>query len=681
MPDEDAFLVENQQIFELFRQLSDAEQAIHALIDEQMATSTGIETPSGLLRQIQGSLQESETRYRHLINRISALVCEMDPHGTILMMNEAAARIIGFLPEELIGLNAWDVLFPEPYTREAQNLRRILNRRDVINYEVTLQAKDGSAVVMEFNTANDYDSLGQLEKIIAFGTDISARRQAEEKARSNEQKLSEVQEMAYLEQIQKEEAIRERDIRFRAAVEASLDAMFILRAERNENGDVQDFQIVEVNSVGERQLNRPHDQVIGQHLRDGYQGPEEEKIYQSYTRVLETGQPLEDEYQIETNTGDKEWYHYQVVPLPDGVAVSHRNITLRKQIEQALQESEKRYRDIVETAGEGIWMADLDDRIVFANQQLSNLLGYSLDEIVGVRIFQFMNTESRFLLLSRMDRRRPEIKETLDLLFLHKDGSEIWTMATVTPIYGSHQEYKGSLGMVTDIHQRKAMEAELAEMRRRLMESREQERLQLAQDLHDGPIQDLYGLVFLINSLRQAGPALDESVLEQVHTHLNHVIGTLRNVCGELRPPTLTPFGLEKAIRSHAEVFRSTHPEIKMRLELMRDGQRLSESVRVALFRIYQSMLSNTVRHARARHVVIRLNLDDHSVTLEILDDGVGFSVPVRLIELARQGHLGIVGVYERAEAVGGKVDLYSSPGKGTRVRVVVPILPIIPSE
>ena len=106
---------------------------------------------------------------------------------------------------------------------------------------------------------------------------------------------------------------------------------------------------------------------------------------------------------------------------------------------------------------------------------------------------------------------------------------------------------------------------------------------------------------------------------------------------------------------------------------MMSDGTTLPENVRLALFRIYQAALTNVVRHAQADKVVVRLHLDAEQVMLEVEDNGRGFDLPQRWIELARQGHLGLVGMVERAEAVGGQLTVQSEPGRGTVIRVTVP--------
>lgn len=227
-----------------------------------------------------------------------------------------------------------------------------------------------------------------------------------------------------------------------------------------------------------------------------------------------------------------------------------------------------------------------------------------------------------------------------------------------------------------EMAERQRIEAELAEVRHRLEESRERDRMHLARELHDGPVQDLYGVSFRLEALKEVLP--DKTSLAQfigIQKTCQQVIGTLRTICGELRPPTLAPFGLEKAIRSHVDDFQEIHPQLKVELELTPDGQALPEGVRLALFRIYQEALNNMVRHAEANQVWVRLKLDNDGVMLEVQDDGRGFEVPERWLEMARQGHLGLAGATERAEAVGGFLKVISSPGGGTTIRTIIPRL------
>lgn len=243
----------------------------------------------------------------------------------------------------------------------------------------------------------------------------------------------------------------------------------------------------------------------------------------------------------------------------------------------------------------------------------------------------------------------------------------------VEPLYDESGAQIGTIGIGLDVTASRQMEAELAEVQRRLIDNTEAERLQLSQELHDGPMQDLYGLSFQLEMLRLLPAEEQGQLVSSLREKLLSVIQTLREISGELRPPTLAPFGLEKAIRSHAEGFRQGQPGLDIELDLEADGRQLPERMRLALFRIYQGAMTNVVRHAQADKVQIRFKLEPHQVRLEIQDNGRGFETPSRWVELVRGGHFGLAGAAERAEAVGGRLEVLSKPGDGTLIRVVAP--------
>ncbi len=231
-----------------------------------------------------------------------------------------------------------------------------------------------------------------------------------------------------------------------------------------------------------------------------------------------------------------------------------------------------------------------------------------------------------------------------------------------------------NIALEAEIAERQRVQGELTEVQRRLTERNEAERHDLARDLHDGPMQELYAISFQLETLLSdfaAGKA--GATIDDIKSRILQVIQSLRTISRELRPPSLAPYGLEKAIRSHAEMLRQSHPDLQIHLALDADGQALPETTRMALFRIYQVAITNVIRHARATQADVRFALDHRQAHLEVEDNGCGFTVPKRWIDLARQGHLGLVGASERAEAAGGNLSVTSEPGKGTRVLVTIP--------
>lgn len=219
--------------------------------------------------------------------------------------------------------------------------------------------------------------------------------------------------------------------------------------------------------------------------------------------------------------------------------------------------------------------------------------------------------------------------------------------------------------------QQKQIRAESFETRQRLADSREAERLRLAQKLHEGPLQDLIGLRFHLGVVLSA--LQDEAAKGQltfVQDNLQTAIESVRAFCVDLRPPALGPFGLEKAIRAHVRRFQSQFPQINIMMDLDADEQRLPERMRLALYRIFQQALDNVARHAQAGNVRISFRLLTDEVQLKIIDDGLGFKPPRQWIDFAREGHIGLLDAIERAEAIGGRLEVTSAPGAGTLVMV-----------
>lgn len=213
------------------------------------------------------------------------------------------------------------------------------------------------------------------------------------------------------------------------------------------------------------------------------------------------------------------------------------------------------------------------------------------------------------------------------------------------------------------------------ELQHRLLAQREEERLIIARDLHDGPMQELTAVEYALADL--AASTEDETLaqgLRDVREAVKNQVAELRLFASQLRPPTLTAFGLGKAIHAHLDSFRERHPDIYVSFQEEQEGNLLPDGLRLGLYRIYQEALMNVVKHSQATRVWVRLNKKCDAVSLEIEDNGIGFEIPQNWLDLARQGHLGLAGMRERAEAIGGTLDITSSPGHGTCLRVDIPI-------
>ncbi len=150
-----------------------------------------------------------------------------------------------------------------------------------------------------------------------------------------------------------------------------------------------------------------------------------------------------------------------------GVVVGLRDLTEQKRAELAFQKSEERYRQIVETADEGIWIIDLEGKTSFVNPKMTQMLGYSVEEMLGMSLFAFMDEQGKVLATRHLERRRQGIQERHEFKFRRKDGSELWALIASSPIFDDSGQYTGALGMITDISERQRAEEALKNSERK----------------------------------------------------------------------------------------------------------------------------------------------------------------------------------------------------------------------
>jgi len=352
-------------------------------------------------------------------------------------------------------------------------------------------------------------------------------------------------------------------------------------------------------------------------------------------------------------------------------------ISERQYVEQELVTSEQRFRSIFESTALGIKLLDLNGNILQINSSFRKIVGYKEAEIIGRHFTEFIHSEdipsSSRLFQHLLNNRAPYFR--YEHRVINCDKSILWVKSIFTVVKKSEMddELAFIVGMVENITEQKRLEMEMNELKSRLQGSMELERLRLAQELHDNPMQTLYSAIYRLEELRKlADPELDLALVEVNHD-IQKVLRDLRITAKELRPPSIFNFGLENAIRSHVDDIMEKHPGLQITLSLAHDRQALPEKVRLALFRVFQQAVANVIRHAEATQMDVHFSFDVEQVYLVIADNGRGFEVPANWIELVRDGHYGLAGASERINALGGTFIVESEPGSSTTIRVTVP--------
>lgn len=204
----------------------------------------------------------------------------------------------------------------------------------------------------------------------------------------------------------------------------------------------------------------------------------------------------------------------------------------------------------------------------------------------------------------------------------------------------------------------------------------EEERKRIARDIHDGPAQSLANVVLrleICEKLLDENPQKGKVELENLKKLVKDSLKGMRQLIFDLRPMTLDDLGLIPAIKRFLKDFES-HFQISTNLLISGEEKRLNQKTETGLFRIIQEALNNVAKHSQARKVRVTIAINQRYVIINITDDGKGFEVDKVLSRECSSESLGLPGMRERAELLGGKLTVKSSPGKGASITVNVPL-------
>jgi signal transduction histidine kinase len=208
----------------------------------------------------------------------------------------------------------------------------------------------------------------------------------------------------------------------------------------------------------------------------------------------------------------------------------------------------------------------------------------------------------------------------------------------------------------------------------RLIFEREEERKALARELHDQSIQDLLSFNYRLESAAEQNIPLGlRDELVGIRVGIRNLIGALRELCSDLRPPTIDNHGLTSAIRSLAKEW-ADRTGVDLNLEMDASLGRLPEAIELSVFRIIQEGLNNIQKHAAARHVHLQVARTlTASLLVRLADDGHGMPITPDLASLSSQKHFGLLGISERVALLDGTMKMESSPAGGMILQVEIP--------
>ncbi len=410
------------------------------------------------LKSTEEALRNSERRYRLIVENIHDIVWIIGLDLKFNYVSPSNIRVSGFTREEVMTKSLQDFLTPESLARATQILSEELAReaggypvdptRSRI-FELEVYTKSGGAVWVEVSAAFNRDEYGNAVEILAVGRNITERKQAEEALRRSEEK-------------------------YRTILESMEDGYWEVDLE----GRFTFF-----NDAMCRMSQCTREELLGLKVSD-YVTPEtKERMLEIFTEVFRTGLSAEYmDYEVLKRDGTTGIYELSASlmrndeGMPVGFRGITRDVTKRSVMEQALEESERRYRMITEKMTDIVWITDKDLHVRYVSPSIQHILGFSQEERMQMTVADQFTPESlsigmdawaRELALEEQDGADPERSATLVLEYYHKDGTTRWMETTMTGIRDDRGALTGLHGVSRDVTERKKAEEALEESERR----------------------------------------------------------------------------------------------------------------------------------------------------------------------------------------------------------------------
>lgn len=595
-------------------------------------------------------VKDTETRYRTLFNNSMDAILLTAPAGAILDVNDATCRMFGKTAEKIIkaGRNGL-VDTGDPRLKKALAEREQTGQ---VQAEITMVRADGTKFPAEISSTVFTDSQGQKRTSMII-RDISERKQAEEALRDSEELFSKI-------------------------FSASPIALSI--------ATVSDGKLVKVNDAWQELMGYSREEAIGNNV-------EELKITDRKLRsklreeFLRKGNLRLVENEITTKSGEKK----RILTSAEIISIKGQqfsinlvvDITERKLAEEELQKLKIFFEQLFIQSATSTQILDKDGWCLRINPKLSELFGVNPENIEGKQYNIFNDQEIKRNGIDAILKKvfQQQTTEEWEVFFdvgeaaksqqiAIKENKKVWYYNKAFPILDSKGDLVNVIVQHENITDRKEAEDLVYSTMNRLVEAEEALKREAAQQLHDQVGQNLtalsLNLSFVQSQVRQWKSEKLDARLGDSISLIEDTMERIRNIMTELRPSLLDDYGLHAALQWSLTVFteRTGLPVDYIGQDLSR---RLSLNIEFALYRMIQELLHNVIRHARARKVWVNLDEQQDQVRISIKDNGIGFD----LKELARrkeEGGFGLVGIKERMKALGGKVEINSSKGKGTAI-------------
>jgi PAS domain S-box-containing protein len=612
-----------------------------------------LKNPSGTPLYFQGIVQDitvrkkSEERYRQVVETADEAILVIQD-DRVKFANPKSEELSGYSIQEQMTRPFLDFMHPDDRAMIQNNyLRRLKGRKSPSRYEVRFLHKSGGLRFISLNLK--LIAWGDRPASLVFATDITKTKEAQNLLRESQERYR-----TLFEETGDAVVLTSEEGKFLAA-NRSARKLFGIKTKR----ELSDSSILDFfHQSTDRQFFIREIQQKG-FVRDyeiTYRNRGGELINGLVSAVLHK------------NQNDR--------PIYFGVI---RDITKKKREEEAIREREKKYRALIENTDTGFVILNKKGQVMDANRRYVLLTGHRrLKDILGRGVQEWTEENERAKNLAAVKQCfRQGFIQGLEITYRDPRGQRIPVEIDATVVKGA--EGPRIFSLVRDITQRKATEMALKASRRQLRNLSEhlqtileKEKKEISRRIHDDLGQQLTALkmdVFWLNQrLSPDQPALSEKIKSMTRL-IDGTIHTIQKISRELRPPLLEHLGLPAALEWQLKDFEN-RTGLKGSLIVSPRQLTLDPDDSTLIFRLFQEMLTNIFRHAKAKAVKITLKKIKNRVNLSVSDNGLGIA-PARIND---PGSLGLIGMRERVYARGGSLQIRGIPRRGTIIDVEIPL-------
>jgi PAS domain S-box-containing protein len=584
------------------------------------------------------ALKESEERLEAL-SEASFEAIFLSEKGICLDQNQAAERMFGYTRAEAFGRHGTEWMVPEDRVQVKNNMLSGYEEP----YQVTALRKNGTTFPCEIQ-GKRITYRGRPIRITAL-RDITDRRQAEKELLKSEERYRRI--FGNLQ-----------DVYYEAGIDGT---------------------ILEVSPSIEKFSLYKRKELIGKSLFDIYTDPNERDEF--IKLILDRG--MLNDYEINLKDKDGSQHPCSITTLlirdhqsiPVGLIGSMRDISERKRAEEALLESEERYRQLFNNESDAVMIFDANSKqFEDANPATLNLFEYTKDEFLNLTVKDISAEKSETkAAVERIISGDSEGKYIPLRYFVKKNGAtfpgEIYAGTFIS------NGRKKIIGAVRDITNRMRAEEAIRELSFSLWNAQEMERKRIASELHDDFGQTLAFLKIKIKNIQNKLPSHQDELKEECENTLKYadqLIEKVRTLSHGLTPLILNHLGLTASLQSLIEDF-SKFSYMKIKKDIANIDKMFSPVAEIAIYRIFQEIFTNIEKHANADHVKIEIKKQNNSVYFQIEDNGKGFDIEKIELNYLNEKRIGLASLKERVRMLGGRFKIQSHMNEGTKINFTIP--------